>query len=125
MDIDFSKIKVPDLPEKKVKVVFMNKEREFTIRPMTGETRICFFSLDVPDEKQDIRSLKRIRYALSRVVGMTEENIDKMIELDWMAAFQLANAVFVFTGEYEEGLSELMGEAEKNSLPDGAEQTHT
>ncbi len=125
MEIDFSKIKIPALPEKKVMVEFLKEEKEFTIRPMTGETRIGFFSLDVADDKQDIRTVKRIRHALSRVVGLTDEFIEKLIELDWKAAFRLADEVFIFTCEYESGLSELAGTAEKNSPADGAEQTHT
>lgn len=125
MKIDFSKIAVPELPKKTVKIQFLKKDEEFEIQPMTGEVRFCYFSLDVDDDKQDVRSLKRLKHSLSCVVGMTEADINKLIAVDWLAAINLSNEVFIYTREYELGLSQLVEDAEKNLPPDGAEQTHT
>lgn len=123
--IDLDSIQIPDLPEKTVQVRFRGKLENFVIRPMTGEKRIRFISLDVPDEEQDTRTIKRMKLALTCVKGINEGNAGKMTEIDWQAVGQLTNRVIEFTHEYERSLLETAKQAEKNSLPDGVEQTHT
>ena len=120
--IDFSKIKAKDLPEKEVNVNVLGTIFKVKIKPLTGIARMEYWALD-HQEEADERTRKRVFSTLINSAEFTEADVSKLISLDWSAAIDLAGTIFRFTLEYEESLSKLKSEAEKNFQKDSQTDT--
>ncbi len=114
MAIDFSKLKPRELPTKKVELNILGIKQEIEIHPMTGKDRLSFWATDYIGDTIDVVN-RRTRLALTTGAGLSEEDAEKLIELDWDAALDLVSQVNLMTREFDEALVEEKEHAEKNS----------
>ena len=114
MAIDFSKLKPRELPTKKVELNILGIKQEIEIHPMTGKDRLSFWATDYIGDTIDVVN-RRTRLALTTGACLSEEDAEKLIELDWDAALDLVSQVNLMTREFDEALVEEKEHAEKNS----------
>nr|DAP68156.1 MAG TPA: hypothetical protein [Caudoviricetes sp.] len=114
MAIDFSKLKPRELPTKKVELNILGIKQEIEIHPMTGKDRLSFWATDFIGDAIDVVN-RRTRLALTTGASLSEEDAEKLIELDWDAALDLVAQVKLMTNEFDEALVEEKEHAEKNS----------
>ena len=119
MAIDFSKLKPRELPTKKVELNILGIRQEIEIHPMTGKDRLSFWATDYIGDTTEQYAIdvvnRRTRLALTTGAGLSEEDAEKLIELDWDAALDLVSQVNLMTREFDEALVEEKEHAEKNS----------
>lgn len=118
--LDLSNIPAKTLPEKKDTIKICGIEKEVTYTPLVGEKRLELFVLKNYDDRQEKELVvERIYLALMNGVGMTHDEVAKLIDLDWLAAMNLAGAVINFSIEFDGLLKDEEEKAEKNSDPEG------
>lgn len=120
--IDLSKIAAKEIPTKTVTVNILGTITETTIRPLTGQNRMDYWALDVGDDIAKCTK-ERVFISLKNGAGMKMEDIFQLIVLDWDAAVSLAGNIHTFTVEFEEEISKIKKEAEKNFQAAGGKTT--
>lgn len=124
MAIDLSLIKVRELPEKEDTILICGMETKVTYKPVVGEDRLKLLWMGQTDDKTvSDAMLERINVMLSAGVEMSQEDISKLIEVDWYAAVELAERVYAFTADFEDSVKVEEEKAEKNSDPEGSGHT--